>query len=192
MTLKQRQPIRLENIEDGVAKPSLASALSAGKLDILPAIPYRARLQLSGETLSVDADDDYGSLQLLDLPDRNLAILGLEADLVLTKAGTTNGLEAAVDLDVGIGTAAASAQTLASAMIDLIEKVDVDDNALAVDFEAVMVGQSTAAPPVFIADGASNGIYLNVGVPAGITADDSISVSGWVDLWVVDLGNRAS
>lgn len=157
------------------------------------AVPLRrARLNLSSATLSVDADDDYGSLKLLDLPDRNIMIFGVEADLVLTKEGNMNGILAATDLDVGIGTAAASSTTLATTMIDVLEKTDIDTNALAVDYHASTQAQSTAATPLKIVDSATAALYLNAVAIGGITADSSLSCSGLIDIYYLDLGNLSS
>lgn len=189
MTAKTRQKSLTPNLRDGAPLPTPASGQG---FDLSLATPYVGTFKLSSLTLDVAAADDFGSVKLCDLPDSNLLLLAVEVDLVLTKGGVTNGLEAAVDLDMGVGTAAASAQTLAGAMIDVIEKVDVDTNALAVDFEAISVGQATAAYPLQIADGASNALYINCGVPAGITADDDLTIDGTVRVVWIDLGNDAS
>lgn len=191
MAQKFRGEILIPNLKDGLSV--VASEPGTGiVLDDKPVLPRRCRLTLSGATLTVLEANDYGSLKLLDLPDRNVMILGVEVDLVLTKQGNTNGIVAATDLDVGVGSAAASNTTLSGAMIDVLEKADIDTDALAVDYEAVMVGQSTAKPPVCLADSASLALYLNAVAVAGITADSSLSVSGTVDIFYLDLGNKAS
>lgn len=189
MSLKIRQNTRAPALRDG---SPLATPSGSMGLDVAALVPQKLTLKISGETLSVDADDDFGSLELLTWPDRNLHILGLEADLTLVKGGVSNGLEATVDLDVGMGSAAASAQTLATTMIDYLEKQDVDADSLTVTVQVAVLGQSTATFPKQLADAATNKLYLNVGVPAGITADDALTVTGFVDLYVIDLGNRTS
>lgn len=189
MSFYNKQLGRSINLRDG--SPLLTPSTSVG-VDYQLLTPYKATLNVTSGTLSIAAANDYGSLQLMTWQDRNIHLLAVEANLTLVKGGVTNGLEAAVDLDVGIGTAAASAQTLATTMIDIVEKVDVDDNALSVTFQAHTAGQSTATFPKQILDGATNKLFLNVGVPAGITADDALTVTGQVDLYFVDLGNRTS
>lgn len=153
-----------------------------------PMLVRRCRLTLSAATLSVTAALDYGSLKVVDLPDRNMLLLAVEADLVLTKQGNTNGIITTTDLDVGMGTAAASATTLATTMIDILEKVDIDGDTLAVDFERHSNDQSTATFPKRIVDGASSALYLNAVAIGGITADSSLSCSGTIDIYYVDLG----
>lgn len=189
MSFKTKQQGRSPALRDGSPLPTPGSGIG---LDAQLLTPQKLTLKLDGATLSVDADDDYGSLKLLDWPDRNLHILGAEFDLTLVKQGNTNGIVAATDLDVGAGSAAASATTLATTMIDFLEKADVDDNALSVALQAHVLGQSTATFPKQLADGASNALYLNAVAVGGITADSSLLVSGTVDIFVIDLGNRTS
>lgn len=189
MSFLNKQLGRSTNLRDG--SPLLVPSSSIG-VDYQLLTPYKATLNLTAETLAVLEANDYGSLELMTWQDRNIHLLAIEADLTMVKGGVTNGLEAAVDLDVAVGSAAASAQTLATTMIDRIEKVDVDTDALSVSFQAHTAGQSTATFPLQILDGASNELHLNVGVPAGITADDALTVTGSIDLYFVDLGNRTS
>ena len=190
MSYKNRQLGRSPALRDG-SPLIVPTAAGASGVDYQALIPQKATLKVSG-TLSVAAADDYGSLELMTWQDRNIHILGMEVDLTLVKGGVTNGILAATDLDVGMGSAAASATTLATTMIDYLEKQDVDDNALSVTVQAHVLGQSTATFPKQLADGASNKLYLNAVAIGGITADDTLTVTGSVDLYFIDLGNRTS
>lgn len=187
--LKQRQQMLVPNLLDAhsvrVTEPGSSCAVNDQ-----PVLPRKARITLTNATLSVTAALDYGSLKVCDLQDRNLLLLGVEADLVLTKQGNTNGIVAATNLDVGMGTAPASAVTLAATMIDILEKVDVDTVALAVDFERHSNDQATAVFPKRLSDSATQALYLNVSAPGLITADSSLSVSGTIDLFYIDLGKQ--
>jgi hypothetical protein len=175
------------NLEDGSSVKQSEPAANVSLKDTQVTV-RRARYTLSGLVVSVLAANDYGSAKIMDLPFRNMLLLGIEADLVLTKAGTTNGLVAATDLDVAIGTAPASAITLASTMIDIIEKKDLDADSLTAIFQAHTNDQATAVFPKKIVDDTNAALYLNVGVAAGITANDSLSASGTIDIFYVDLG----
>lgn len=186
MSFKNRQLGRSPSLRDG--SPLLVPTV--GGVDYQALIPQKATLKLDGESLPVLEANDYGSLELLTWQDRNIHILGMEVDLTLVKGGVTNGLEATVDLDVGMGSAAASATTLATTMIDYLEKVDLDTDALSLSLQAHTLGQSTATFPKQLADAAANKVYLNVGLPVGITADDTIAVTGTIDFYIIDLGNR--
>lgn len=189
MSFKNKQLGILPSLRDGSPLPVPGSNMG---LDIALLTPQKMTLKLDGASLPVLAANDYGSLELLTWPDRNLHLLAVEADLTLVKGGVTNGIVAAKDLDVGMGTAAASNTTLATTMIDIIEKQDVDTDALTVTVKVHTIGQATATFPKQIADGATNKVFLNVAVIGGITADDALSVSGSVDFYVIDLGNRTS
>jgi hypothetical protein len=191
MSAKINQVVVAKNLQDGISVP-VSEPGSGVAVQDQALVVRRARLVLSAAVVSVTEALDYGSLKICDLPDRNLLLLGVEVDLVVTKEGNTNGIVAATDLDLGIGTAAASATTLATTMIDIIEQVNADTDALAVDMEAHSNDQATAVFPKKIADGASTALYLNVVPVAGITADSSVSVTGYIDIFYIDLGNLSS
>ena len=189
MSFKQKQIARLPNQRDGISQLPSVSVAGVG-LDILPLQPFVARLRLDEVELAIDEGDDYGSVKLCDLPDSNLHLLGVELDLTVVKGGETGGLVAATDLDMGVGTAAASNSTLATTMIDIVEKVDLNDDALSVDLEVHTLGQSTATMPKQIADAADSALYLNAA--AAITTSDVLTISGEVYIYLIDLGNYTS
>lgn len=188
-TLKQSQPVLAPNLRDAISQlvtePGSGCTVSNTAL-----VPQRARITLSGATLTILAANDYGSLKVCDLPFRNLMLLAVEVDLTLVKQGNTNGLLSTTDLDLGVGTAAASATTLATTMIDIIEKVDQDTDALSVTMQAHSNDQSTATFPKRIADGVNAALYLNAVAIAGITADSTLTVSGTIDVYFIDVGKK--
>jgi hypothetical protein len=155
-----------------------------------PVAVRKVTLALTDTVLPVTEALDYGSVELVTLPDKNLIVFGCEVDLSIVKGDAVNGIGAATDLDVSLGTAAASATTLATTMLNILPKQDVDTDAVTVTVQA----HSLAATPVLtgVLDGASNKIYLNAVPIGGITADDTLTVSGTVDLYVIDVGNRTS
>ena len=191
MVQKFKQRTLIPNLLDGltlkVSEPGTGVTVQSNKL----VIPQMATLVLDGFTITVDEGDDFGGTKLLDLPDSNILLLGVEIDCVVTKAGTTDGIVAATDLDMSIGTAVASNATLSGAMLDVIEKVDIDTNALEVDFEAHSADQDTAKFPISISDGASSALYMNLAT-GDITASDSVSVDGKIRIYYIDLGNLSS
>lgn len=171
----------------------LSRAVGAGitlTMDV-PVTIRRARFLLENAVVTV-SDQDFGSLKLCDLPDRNIAILQAELVGSVIFAGdyATND-----DPDVAVGTAAASNATLATTMVDVIAKVDFDNitagaaNAVAMS----RVGATAALSPLLVADGASNALYLNVGNAADqLSADGTATFNGYFDVWYVDLGNVGS
>jgi len=153
-------------------------------------MPRHVRLTLSGFTVSVAEADDYGGTKLCDLPDENLVLLAVEADLELVKGEVTNGLEAATDVTVAIGTAVASNSTLSGAMVDVITGIALTATDASPAFQIHSSADGTLSYPILLADGASAALYLNAA--ASITADDALTVSGTIDLFFVDVGNVTS
>lgn len=192
MSFKTRQTGRAPSLRDG--SPLLSPAAGMG-LDLQALVPQKATIKLSGATLSIDEGDDYGSLQIATLQDRNIHLLAVEADLTLVKGGVTNGLVAAVDVNVAIGSAAADAVDLTTTgtQQDKLEVTALTDNSLTVTLAKHSQGQSSdGAMPQQLADGAANGLFINASVTAGITASDALTITGEVDLYFLDLGNRTS
>lgn len=192
MSFKQRQQGRAPALRD--SSPLIVPSSSVG-VDYQLLTPQKATLKLTNETLSIDESDDFGSLQLCTWQDRNIHLLAVEADLTLVKGGVTNGLEATTDVNVALGSAAATAVdlTATAAENDKVESTALTDNSLTVELDVHSQSQSgDGAMPQQLPDGASNGLFLNASVTAGITASDALTVSGNVDLYFVDLGNRTS
>jgi hypothetical protein len=191
MTLKIKQEVLMQNAIDGVSQKMYEGGAATVKVADQTLMVRRARLTLTAFQIAVLNANDYGGSKLLDLPDRNIMLLGCEVDCVVTKAGTTNGIVAATDITMGIGTATATASTLATTMIDVIEATAMTADTLAVDFEKHSNDQSTATFPKRIADGPTAALFMNI-TTGNITADDSVAVTGTIDIFYVDLGNLAS
>ena len=125
MTLKQRQPMLAPQLAD--QNSLLPGAGDAGtSIDRQFHAVQRVRITLDAVVVSITAALDYGSAQLLDFSDRNIMMLGCETNVEMTKGGAVTGIVAATDMDVGLGSEPASAQTLATTMINIIEKQDED------------------------------------------------------------------
>lgn len=147
------------------------------------------RLTLTNFVVSVLEANDYGSAKLVDFGDTNLLLVGAEANLTLLKGGAVNGIINTKDLDVAVGTAAASNTTLSTTMLNILPKVDCDADTLA----DVVKSHSLAATPVLtgILEG-TPAAYLNVSVIGGITASDIVTFSGTLDLFYFNLENVTS
>jgi hypothetical protein len=189
MSFKTRQQGRSSQLRDG---SPLVVPFSTNGVDYQLVTAQKVTLKLTAQVVTITAALDYGSVQLLTWPDRNLHILGMEVDLELTKGNTATGIVAATDLDVGIGSAAASAQTLATTMIDYLEKQDLDASDLTPALQVNVLGQSTATFPKQLADSATNKMYLNIGLPTPVTVDDTVTAAGTIDFYVIDMGNGIS
>lgn len=162
--------------EDGVTASYSALAVS------------KYTLTLDAIEVAVSDANDYGSAALFTFPDRNLIVLGCEVDLELVKDGT--GFIDTTDLDVALGTAAASNTTLSSGMVNVLPKQDLN----ATDLSPALAAHSLVATPALlgITDAANNVLYLNISGPTETSEDATVTASGTVELYVVDLGNTTS
>jgi hypothetical protein len=148
------------------------------------------RLTLTALNLAVAAADDYGGVKLCDLPDTNGMLLAVELDLVLTKQANTNGIVAATDLLMGVGTATAGAADLSGGTDDnILTGISLTATAAAPALQVHSNDDASITYPKKFADGGT-ALYLNCGT--SITADSSLSVSGTVDIYWIDLGNVTS
>lgn len=188
MSFQSKQVGRLRNLRDG---SPLLTPFSTNGVDYDLMTPQKITLKLDEQVVNVTSAQDYGSVQLLTWPDRNLHILGMEVDLELVKGEASSGIVGTTDLDVAIGSAAASNQTLATTMIDYLEKQDLDANDTSPALQVNVMGQSTATFPKQLPDSATNKMFLNVALPVGVNTD-IITVTGTIVLYVLDLGNGIS
>jgi hypothetical protein len=188
MTAKIKQSTIAPNLQDGISVLVSEPATNVTVTDNLLAV-RRCRVRLTNFSIAVLQANDYGGAKILDLPFRNMLLLGMEVDCVVTKQGNTNGIVAGTTINMAVGSAAAAATPLATTAIDTIEAVAISTNALVVDFERHSNDQSTATFPRRIADSASAALFMNIS--ATITADSSVSVTGTVDIFYVDLGKLA-
>jgi hypothetical protein len=150
--------------------------------------PLKMTLTLDGIVVAVADADDFGSAALVTLPDKNLIILGCEVDLELVKDGT--GYIDTTDLDVAVGTAAASNTALSAGMVDVLPKVDLN----ATDLSPALDAHSLATTPVLtgVLDGATNQIFLNISGPTETSEDATVTATGTVEIYYIDLGNTTS
>lgn len=137
----------------------------------------RLQLSLSSVSIAVTEALDYASLKLVDFPDGNYLVVGANVDLSFTGTG---GVDTPEDMDVGVGTAAASASTLATTMIDIAAKIDAS---------AGGVVQGGGAVNLVLA-ASSDAAYLNVA--GAIDTDGTMVMSGTVELFYIDLGDPAA
>lgn len=187
-TQKIRQQVVAANLNDSISTKITTPGTGVQINDTLLTV-RRARLTLSNFTISVANASDFGGTKLLDLPNRNLMLLGAEVNCTVVKQGNTNGIVAATDITMGIGTAVASASTLSGSMINVIEATAITADTLSVAFQKHSNDQSTASFPLKLADGTAS-LFMNL-TPGNITADSSVTVSGTIDIFYVDLGKLA-
>ncbi|KKK82801.1 hypothetical protein LCGC14_2799780, partial [marine sediment metagenome] len=150
----------------------------------------KAVIRLTSVVLTHTEALDYSSVKIANMPDSNILYLGLEVDLECVKGNTTNGLVAATDITLALGTLAASNATLSTTMQDLIELDALTASDLTPAWQAHSQDQSTIPMPYRRGDTATQEIYLNLA--ASTTADDTLTCTGTVTVFYIDLGNVTS
>lgn len=147
----------------------------------------RIQVTLTNLVLTVDNTLDYGSKALFTLPNYNLICIGCEPSLTVTKGNITNGILTTKDVDLAIGTAAASNTTLSSTMVNILPKQSLTADTVNIPLAV----HSLAATPVLtgILKGAANQFFLNTAITGGITADDTLTFNGTIDFYFLNLGN---
>lgn len=156
----------------------LAPNTSAGVLAAQQALlPRKAVLKVDA-TIPVLAADDFGSVKLCDMPTGQVYILGARANLIASGTGTGFAL---ANVDVAVGSAAASNATLATTMLDVLAKID------AVTVTGVVQGAS--ATPVAL-NGATPDLFLNVAV--ALSGNGSVRLVGTIEITYLDLGDPAA
>ena len=141
--------------------------------------PRVERMTLTDVEVDIAEADDFGSVKLCDLPAGTCAVLGLNADLVVTGDAVITDVTA---IDYAFGSVAISSTDFSNAGED---DLTAEGNVAAM---GVINARTTAAlsPPIYY-DAGSNAVYLNL--QATIATDATVTVSGTVDLIYVDLGS---
>ncbi len=149
---------------------------------------HKLRLQLTGVVLQDLAANHYGSVLLGYLPDSNFIVLGSEANLAWTKDGT--GIATGDTPKLAFGTAAASNAVLSSTMSNLLNGGAASGTAVASGLTGTWKYHSNAnasAANVWMGASATLGVYMNIS--GTNTGDGTLTITGTLDLYVVDLGN---
>jgi hypothetical protein len=185
-------PVTINDQRSGTLEGAGITGSTGSTVSFDRATPLRhVRLTLAALSIAVLAANDFGGTKICNLPDLNIVLAGVEANLVFTKGGVTNGIVAATDLKVGMGFAVASAIPIATTAVDVMEATDLTTDALTVTLAKHTNDQASPAL-LFGDDSATGAIYLNVSATGGITANDTLSVTGTVDLYYYSTGNVTS
>lgn len=177
---------------DIVRQPSRAISGGVTPICDVPLTIRRGRLLLTNVVLTLTAALDYASIKLLDLNDRNIAVLQAELFGSVVASGD---FATGDDPKIGVGSVAASANPIATTAQDVITLVDFTDIVKDAVTPVAMsrLGATAALAPLLIADSAGNAIYLNASnTDTQLAADGTLTFNGYFDYWYVDLGNVSS
>lgn len=167
---------------------------SAGSNVIMdvPCTLRRARILLTNVVVTLTAANDYGSVKLCDLPDRNILIVQAELTGTVIAGGD---FATGDDPKIGVGTAAASANPIATTAQNVVPLANYTDivAGAATAVAQSMLGSTGDAANLLVADAAGNALYLNASnTDTQLAADGTLTFNGYFDMWYFDLGNVGS
>ena len=150
----------------------------------------RARFLLEGAVISILAANDFGGIQLCDLPNSNLMIAGALIDAQYTVAGFASNQGDTVDWALGTVTLA-SADFSNGGEQSLIDEFDGTGGTAAGVANAHSFDNS-APDLTFLDASASNDVFLNAqGAVTTGTGTITFAAGSFVDLFYFDLGEPA-
>jgi hypothetical protein len=178
----------LQKVDSNLPANVLASAAFTAGAGVAVATPAPAAVQRVVLTLTaaeVDATfaHKYGGLDIFTWPNTNILLVNAKMNLVATKDGAQ--IEATDQPTVAVGSVVASNTTLATTMIDTVGVVTTAATLAA----AVQKNGPAALAQRYIAAGASNKLFLNIGATANTGGGDgNVKFAGTITLDFVDLG----
>lgn len=186
-TMSKRDPnvaARISNSQACAAPSGTGVTMEAWE-----AKPQRLRFNLTNVAIAVTdtggVNGGQGSLKITDFIPGLVSILGAVTNCAITAAAGI-GATAAVVASVGTAAAGAGDATLTGTEADIIPSTACTLTASAGVFD----GEATT-PALFNGTATAIDAYLNFAVPdAGITANSTITVTGYVDIWALFLGDN--
>lgn len=153
------------------------------------AAPQRLRFDFVNVAVAITdsggAAGGQGALKIFDFDPGLVSILGAESNCAIVAAAGI-GATAAVVGSVGTAAAGAGDATLTGTEADIIPSTACTLTGSAGVFD----GEATT-PALFSGVATAIDAYLNLAVPdAGITANSTITVTGYIDIWVLFLGDN--
>lgn len=190
MVFKQKQKAILPNLvtlgDATYNKGSNPAPVSPAKLIKRSTSLIEARFDLTGVVISLTAANDYGGTNLADLPNTNMLIAGAMIDAVATMAGFASNV--GTTLDISLGSVVASNATLASTMMDYVEKIDATGAGATATIKGHSFDNASVAPDLIFRDAATtNDFFVNASCPVTSGTGTVTFTSGFASLFYWDL-----
>tara|TARA_R110000737_G_scaffold63510_2_gene91150 strand:+ start:695 stop:1297 length:603 start_codon:yes stop_codon:yes gene_type:complete len=174
----------------GGATPAVAAvAVAPFAVVDTPVAVQRLRVTLDAYQFDILAAADFASVKLAEMGSRFI-VMGVQSELDFVKDNT--GVLTTAALDISMSSAAASSTNLTSVAgnNDLMPKIDINGTGDHLDqafdqFTAISGSTVTNFPRASI----TTGVYLNI--QTAITTDGFLTLTGWIDLYYIDLGVAA-
>jgi hypothetical protein len=170
--------------------PSVAG-LSA-KTDGGPGGFYRTTITLDNVAQSVVNGTEYQGTKIYDFPECRMYVIGAVATLQQkTTSAIASTLNSGVTGAIGVGTATASATTLATTMQDIIPTTAFTTSTV-INVAGTAVSAVLASPAVFDGTATAKDLYLNTAyaTTTDVDADATQTISGTIVVTWCNLGDK--
>lgn len=135
---------------------------------------------------------EYQGTKIYDFPECRMYVIGAVATLQQKTTSTiASTLNASVTGAIGVGTATASATTLATTMVDIIPSTAFTSSAT-INVAGTAVSAVLASPAVFDGTGTAKDLFLNTAyaTTTDVDADATQTISGTIVVTWVNLGDK--
>lgn len=163
---------------------TLPAAANGARVEGFALPLIRARIYLSGVTISVAAADDFGGTKIADYQNKNLLLVGH----VLNVAGTVTAPNVGTELALGLGSAVAAATPLESTAITYMAAKTGVGAAQAFTCIGHSFDESAPALAFLDAHASNNDLYINAALAvASGTGTVTFTEGSYVDVFYHDL-----
>lgn len=152
---------------------------------------FQTKITLDNVTQAVVNGTEYQSTKLMTFPEGRLFVLGTTATLrQKTTSALASTLNASSTGAIGLGTAAASATTLATTMVDLLPSTAFTSSAT-INVAGTAVSAALASAAQFDGTSTAKSMYLNTAyaTTTDVDADATQTISGTITVTWVWLGD---
>jgi hypothetical protein len=179
------------NVSEDVGDVPSVSGLSS-KTDGGPGGFYRTTITLNDVSQTVVNGTEYQGTKIYDFPECRMYVIGAVATLRQKTTSTiASTLNSGVTGAIGVGTATASATTLATTMQDIIPTTAFTSSTT-INVAGTAVTAVLASPAVFDGTATAKDLFLNTAyaTTGDVDADATQTISGTIVVTWVNLGDK--
>jgi hypothetical protein len=179
------------NVSEDVGDVPSVSGLSS-KTDGGPGGFYRTTITLNDVSQTVVNGTEYQGTKIYDFPECRMYVIGAVATLrQKTTSAIASTLNSGVTGAIGVGTATASATTLATTMQDIIPTTAFTSSTT-INVAGTAVTAVLASPAVFDGTATAKDLFLNTAyaTTGDVDADATQTISGTIVVTWCNLGDK--
>lgn len=149
------------------------------------------RFAFTDTVITTFAEGQYASLAFADLPATNLQVLTVQIDLSVVKGNQPGGFLNAQNINTAIGTEGTMNSSLIGPEVNVVAAFNNAETTQTVSIQHPVAGSPTDV--LFLLNtGANRKLHLNFGTSGVMTVNDTLTLTGHIDLFYIDVGNLGS